>query len=100
MIAIAGYFRAVFSPEFAPTAIKVALFVGTLLLTINHGAAIVGGRMTGDRWTAALLTYLVPYLVNVHGQYSARCRSGKNQKSLVGAGVRSQEPGVRRTEEK
>ncbi len=71
---VIGYFRALVAPEFALTGIKVALLVGTLLLTINHGAAIVGGQMTGDRWLAGLLTYLVPYLVNVHGQYSARCR--------------------------
>ncbi len=71
---IIGYFRGLVDPEFASTGIKVALVVGTLLLTINHGAAIVGGRMTGDRWLAGLLTYLVPYLVNVHGQYSSRFR--------------------------
>ncbi|NJL86901.1 MAG: nitrate/nitrite transporter NrtS [Leptolyngbyaceae cyanobacterium SM1_1_3] len=25
--------------------------------------------MTGDRWLSAAITYLVPYGVNVHGQY-------------------------------
>jgi hypothetical protein len=71
---IVGYVRGLFDPEFAPTGIKVALVVGTILLSINHGAAIVGGKMTGDRWMAGLLTYIVPYLVNVHGQYSSRYR--------------------------
>jgi hypothetical protein len=71
MKAIIGYFRALLSPNFAPTAIKVALIVGTILLTINHGSAIIGNRMTGDRWLAGLLTYVVPYMVNVHGQYSS-----------------------------
>lgn len=82
MSSISGYFRALFAPEFAPTGIKVAVLVGTILLTINHGAAIIGGRMTIDRWTAALVTYLVPYLVNVHGQYSARCRDRSKSDSI------------------
>jgi hypothetical protein len=71
MKGIIGYFRALLSPEFAPTGIRVALVVGTILLTINHGSAILSSRMTGDRWMAGLLTYLVPYMVNVHGQYSS-----------------------------
>jgi hypothetical protein len=71
MRAIIGYFRALLSPEFAPTAIKVAFVVGSILLTINHGSAIIGRRMTSDRWLAGLLTYVVPYMVNVHGQYSS-----------------------------
>jgi uncharacterized membrane protein len=73
-----GYLRSLVDPEFASTAIKVALVVGTVLLMINHGTAIYRRAMTGDRWTAALLTYIVPYLVNVHGQYSSyhRRRSG------------------------
>jgi hypothetical protein len=71
MKGIIGYFRALLSPEFSPTGIRVALVVGTILLTINHGSAIVSSRMTGDRWLAGLLTYIVPYMVNIHGQYSS-----------------------------
>jgi hypothetical protein len=50
-------------------------------LTINHGYAIIGGRMTSDRWLGASLTYLVPYLVNVHGQYSSYRRQQWPKKS-------------------
>jgi hypothetical protein len=57
MKGIIGYFHALFSPQFAPTGIKVAVIVGTILLTINHGYAIISCRMTSDRWLAALLTY-------------------------------------------
>ena len=70
MKGIIGYFRALLSPQFAPTGIKVAVVVGTILLTINHGYAIMSGRMTTERCLAALLTSLVLYLVNVQGQYS------------------------------
>ncbi|MDJ0606099.1 nitrate/nitrite transporter NrtS [Microcystis sp. M53602_WE12] len=76
-----GYFRPLLSPQFAPTGIRVAVVVGTILLTINHGYAVIIGRMTGDRWLAALLTYLVPYLVNVHGQYSSYHRQQWPKKS-------------------
>lgn len=57
-----------------PTAIKVALVVGSLLFVINHGAAFVSGKMNGDRWLSAGLSFLVPYGVNVHGQLISRRR--------------------------
>ena len=50
------------------TAIRVALIVGTLLFSINHGSALVTGEMNGDRWISGLLTYLVPFMVSIHGQ--------------------------------
>jgi hypothetical protein len=37
MKGIIGYFRALLSPQFAPTGIKVAVVVGTILLTIKLG---------------------------------------------------------------
>ena len=57
-------------PRCRKTALRVALCVGTLLFTINHGSALIDGDMTGDRWTSALLTYLVPFMVSIHGQSS------------------------------
>lgn len=57
-----------------PTALKVALVVGTVLFAINHGSALVQGKMTRSRWVLGLLTYLVPYAVNIHGQYVHRDR--------------------------
>jgi hypothetical protein len=56
------------------TALKVALVVGSALFVINHGAAFVKGQMNRDRWICASLTYLVPYIVNIHGQYISRLR--------------------------
>lgn len=57
-----------------PTAIKVALVVGSILFVINHGSAVVQGKMTRDRAISALLTYFVPYTVNIHGQFVSRQR--------------------------
>jgi hypothetical protein len=49
MKGVIGYFRALLSPQFAPTGIKVAVVLGTIFLTINHGYAKMSGRMTIDR---------------------------------------------------
>ncbi|HAA31243.1 MAG TPA: hypothetical protein DCE56_30390 [Cyanobacteria bacterium UBA8553] len=57
-----------------PTALKVSVVVGSILFTINHGSALVKGQMNRERWISGSLTYLVPYLVNIHGQYISRAR--------------------------
>ncbi|UKO96438.1 nitrate/nitrite transporter NrtS [Nostoc sp. UHCC 0870] len=72
MKAIREYCLCLGNKKMMPTAVKVALVVGSILFTINHGAALIKGQMTGDRWIAATLTYIVPYLVNIHGQYISR----------------------------
>ncbi len=61
-------------PKFMPTATRVSLVVGSILFTINHGAALAKGEMTKTRWLSGLVTYLVPYSVSVHGQYTSRSR--------------------------
>ena len=54
--------------QMMPTAIRVALVVGSLLFIINHGSAFLSGNMNRDRGLSAGLSYLVPYGVNIHGQ--------------------------------
>lgn len=58
-------------------AVRVALLVGTLLFAINHGPALVSGAMTFSRWVSAGLTYLVPFIVNLHGQIHGRAVSSQ-----------------------
>jgi hypothetical protein len=70
-----GYLVSLFDKEFIPTGVKTALFVGSLLFLINHGAATLRGEMTRDRWISGGLTYLMPYLVNVYGQHASRSRT-------------------------
>ena len=65
-------------PKLAPMALRVSLVVGSVLFTINHGAALVKGEMTRTRWLSGLVTYLVPYSVSIHGQHTSRRRSIKN----------------------
>ena len=66
------YLASLFDPEFVSTGLKTALVVGSLLFIINHGLALSRGEMTSDRWISVALTYLMPYLVNVYGQFSYR----------------------------
>jgi hypothetical protein len=77
MRAIREYFQCLINPEMSPTALRVALVVGSLLLLINHGTAIIGDRMSHERWLSALLTYCVPYAVNIHGQYISLQKAGR-----------------------
>ena len=71
---IRGYGASLVNPKFVSTGLKVALVVGSILFAINHGYALLKGQMSRDRWISALLTYCVPYLVNVHGQYMSDVR--------------------------
>ncbi len=72
---IKGYFASLRDPKFVPTALKVAVVVGSILFVINHGHALLKGKMERDRWISAGLTYLVPYFVNIHGQYISNYRN-------------------------
>ena len=65
---ISSIVRNLSNPLLAATAVRVSLVIGTLLLLVNHGTAILSGQMSRERWIAALLTYLVPYCVSIHGQ--------------------------------
>ncbi|WP_197064932.1 nitrate/nitrite transporter NrtS [Leptolyngbya sp. KIOST-1] len=72
MKAVEGYLVALVTPHLARRAVRVALFVGTVLFVINHGPALRTGAMTQARWISAGLTFLVPYAVSIHGQYMGR----------------------------
>ena len=67
-----GYLASLADPELIPTSLKTAIFVGSLLFLINHGSAFLRGEMTRERWISAAATYVMPYLVNIYGQYSYR----------------------------
>jgi hypothetical protein len=71
---ILGFGRAWIDPVFRVTALKVSMIVGSALFVVNHGMAVIDGDMTRSRWLSAVVTYLVPYTVSVHGQYVAKLR--------------------------
>lgn len=41
-----------------------ALIVGTILILINHGAALLHGQLSAARLFQIMLTMLVPYIVS------------------------------------
>lgn len=67
-----NFFSNLINPYMAAPALKVALLVGSILLFINHGVALFHGQMTSQRWVSALLSYLVPYLVSIHGRSASK----------------------------
>ncbi|MEO0648741.1 MAG: nitrate/nitrite transporter NrtS [Cyanobacteria bacterium J06650_10] len=68
-------------PRCRTTALRVALFVGTLLFTINHGSAVMNDEMSSERWVSGLLTYMVPFMVSIHGQ-SSRQNSSRGSRQM------------------
>ena len=53
-------------------ACTTSLVVGTLLIAINHGHAIIAGQMTRERVFQILLTVIVPYMVSTASSVSTR----------------------------
>jgi hypothetical protein len=51
--------------------LKYAVVVGTILLAINHGDAVLSGELTADRWVRMALTAVVPYWVSVFSSAGA-----------------------------
>ena len=58
-------------PSVVRRAIKTSLIVGTLLVSINHGPAILAGDVQLGRYLQMLLTYFVPYAVSTTSAVSA-----------------------------
>ena len=46
--------------------LRVALVVGTILVAINNGRAMVTGHVTGALLLQSALTYAVPFLVSLY----------------------------------
>jgi len=67
----AGWFELARHPSVVRRALKVAVLVGTLLVAINHGGALLAGELDATRAIQVLLTYLVPYCVSTYAAVGA-----------------------------
>ena len=56
----------IFLSPVVSTAIKVALFVGTVLALINHGPSLLALELSREQVLQISLTYLVPYGVSTY----------------------------------
>lgn len=58
-------------PRVVRRALRYLVIVGTILITINHGDAILRGDVTTPRVLRMLLTCLVPYCVSTASSVEA-----------------------------
>ena len=58
------WLRLAVQPTVVRRALKFAFVVGMILITINHGYAILHGQVTHGRIWQMCLTVLVPYMVS------------------------------------
>ena len=60
-------------PTAVRRALKYAVVVGAVLITINHGDAIVSGNITTTRLLKMGLTVMVPYIVSTSSCVGTIC---------------------------
>ena len=60
-----------FSGPVRRRALRIMLVVGAILITINHGDAILRGDVDGARLARILLTLAVPYIVSTVSSVAA-----------------------------
>lgn len=58
-------------------ALKFAVVVGAILITINHGDAILSGDVDSTRIAKMVLTVFVPYAVSTASSVAALLEMGK-----------------------
>ncbi|WP_084659990.1 nitrate/nitrite transporter NrtS [Vibrio sonorensis] len=63
------------SISIAKRSLKVALVVGTILMFINHGDAILAAELDATRISKILLTYMVPFCVSTFAGVTAKMES-------------------------
>jgi hypothetical protein len=69
-------------------ALLYAVIVGTILIAINHGDAILRGEVDGIRIARMLLTTMVPYLVSTFSSVGAiRQAQGSGESETPGPAI-------------
>ena len=73
------------SPPVVRRALKFAVVVGAILITINHGDALLAGDLSGGRLAKMALTVCVPYLVSTFSSVAAM-RDAESRRDLRSGG--------------
>ncbi|MCR9276776.1 MAG: nitrate/nitrite transporter NrtS [Pseudomonadaceae bacterium] len=68
---MAGFLTLASRADVVRRALRTALLVGTLLMLINHGDALMAGDVDGMRLLRIVLTFLVPYGVATYASVQA-----------------------------
>jgi len=72
-----NWLQAAFEWSVVKRALTCALVVGTVLISINHGDAILDGDVSGGRLARMGLTVLVPYCVSTYSSVAAMLAAGR-----------------------
>lgn len=65
------WFRVACRPSIVKRGLKYGAVVGSILIVINHGNAIVGGTVDATRVLQMILTLVVPYCVSTASSVGA-----------------------------
>jgi hypothetical protein len=57
--------------------LKFAIVVGAILIAINHGDAILSGKLSRTNYVKMGLTVIVPYMVSVFSSVGALAETGR-----------------------
>jgi hypothetical protein len=71
MVAMKEWLREATAPAVVKRALTYAVVVGAILISINHGDAIVRGNVDATRLFKMGLTVMVPYLVSTFSSVGA-----------------------------
>ena len=78
------WLRLALTPSIVRRALGYAFVVGAVLITINHGDALIRGDISVGRVLKMLLTICVPYVVSTASSVSAlRDSAGQQKRSLT-----------------
>lgn len=61
-----------FDARILKRSLMVSLFVGTILMVINHGDVIIHGNLTATHIFKIVLTYVVPFLVSTYSSVESK----------------------------
>lgn len=70
--AVTAWSRLAAHPGTVRRALLTAIIVGSVLIAINHGSAIISGQVTRSRIIQMFLTVLVPYVVSTVSSVATR----------------------------
>ena len=65
--------------------LKFAVVVGTVLIVINHGDAIIAGELTRTNYVKMAMTVVVPYVVSVLSSIGAMIDGNRHSESRAQA---------------
>ena len=81
---VIAWLRLAAHPATVRRAFITALIVGSVLIAINHGPAILAGQLTRQEIVQMCLTVLVPYTVSTVSSVSTRKELAKIREPVVG----------------